>query len=177
MNKAEKNSITLGRMKWFWCVPAALMYTVTQIPFGRPVAFALCLIFGAAFYLICSRASNYIICEDIINDMREALEKLGHSDSIFEIKSFNSGLVVRVYLIRARQKADMCNMAIIKGLEKGWYKKHLWMTQIVDLADAEEVTEARSKLNLALLDRIKDDRPKANKKSDNSNKEKKDENE
>ena len=96
MNKAKKYSERLDKLKWFWCIPAAVMYAATQMPFGKATAFGLALCFGASFYLICSRGRMHIISEDIVKDIKDSLSKYGQEDSIFEVKGFSFGLVVRV---------------------------------------------------------------------------------
>lgn len=152
MEKAEKNSRNLDRLKWFWCVPAALMFAGTQLTFGKVGAFGLAITFGIAFYLICSRASQFIICEDIVKDMRDTLDRMGQRENMFEVKGFGMGLVVRVYMIQAGRRMSECNKAVLEKLDRGWYKSHIWVTQIVDIESEDDVHQAQLVLNKALLD-------------------------
>ena len=156
MEKAERNSLKLGRIGWFWFLPSIVMFLVTQPPFGTVAALALSAVFGLAFNRICKKARNGIICEEIVRDMKEGLDKAGFKDTVFEIKNVNIGLVVRVYMIQARSRAEIYSKIIADRLESGWYKKHIWMTQVVDVERAEAIGDARRVLNEALIDDIKE---------------------
>lgn len=167
LNKAEKNSRLLEKLRWLWCVPSAVMYAATQIPFGRTIAFVLALLFGAAFFIICSRGRMYIISEDIVKDMKAVLKVFGHENSVFEIKSYSFGMVVRVYLIRANLKAPLYSKAVIDKLSKGWYKNMVWMTQIVDISEESDVKRVQKELNAAMIADLekKDQEERENKKA------------
>lgn len=156
MNKAEANSSKLEKIRWLWFIPSAIMYTATEVPLGKTMAVALCAAFGLAFYGICSKGRMFIIGEDIVNDMRAALDGLGQRDSVFEIKNFNLGLVVRVYLIKAREMTPICNKVIMEKLNKGWYNDQVWITQVVDLEETKEVNTAQKILNEALVNDIRE---------------------
>ena len=91
-----------------------------------------------------------------IKDMREGLDRAGFGDTVFEIKSLNIGLVVRVYLIQARNRAEIYSKVISDRLEASWYKKHIWLTQVVDVERAEAIGDARRVLNDALIEDIKE---------------------
>ncbi len=160
MNKARRNSERLEKLRWLWCVPAAAMYAATQIPFGKTAAFALAVVFGAAFYLICSRGRMHVISEDIVRDIRETLKRFGHEDSVYEIKGFSFGLVVRVYLFKAKFNTPTCTKAIMDRLSKGWYKNLVWVAQIVDIEEESELRKAQKDLDQALLDTLERERGK-----------------
>ena len=102
MEKARRDSLKLGRLKWLCFVPATVMFLWTRAAFGTTVSIILAFAFGIAFGKICSRGKRTIICEEIIRDMKHGLSKAGFYDTVFEIKSLNIGLVVRVYLIKAK---------------------------------------------------------------------------
>ena len=160
MNKAKKYSERLDKLKWFWCIPAAVMYAATQIPFGKATAFGLALCFGASFYLICSRGRMHIISEDIVKDIKDSLSKYGQEDSIFEVKGFSFGLVVRVYLYRATFKTPACTKAIMEKLSKGWYKNLVWVAQVVDVAEESQFKSLQKELDQALIDTLESERGK-----------------
>lgn len=164
MGKAEKNSQKLEKLRWFWFIPSAAMFAGTQIPFGRGVAFCLSAVFGIAFYLLCTRGRMFIICEEIVRDMRDALDSLGQMENVFEVKSFSVGLVVRVYLIKARRMAPICNKAILDKIDRGWYKNLVWVTQVVDIEGESEVKEAQKALNESLLEGINQENGKGKRK-------------
>lgn len=154
MGKAERNSKKLENLRWFWFIPSALMYAATQIPFGKGVALALSAVFGIAFYFICSRGRMLVICEDIVRDVAQTLERLGQNENVFEVKSMSFGIVVRVYMVKARQGGPACTKAILDKLSKGWYKKFIWITQVVDIDGEKDIKEAQKALDQSLLDDI-----------------------
>ena len=155
MGKAERLSTRLEKIRWLWFIPSALMYIGTQIPFGKGPALMVSMVFGVAFYLICSRGRPMIICEEIIRDMRSTLEKLGEHEGVFEVKNFSPGLVVRVYLIMASQMVPEFNRALREKIEKSWYKKLVWMTQVVEVEDSYEIKAARRALEESVLNDLR----------------------
>ena len=160
MNKAKKYSKRLDTIKWFWCIPSAIMYAVTQIPFGKMTAFGLAVIFGIAFYVICNRGRMHIISEEIVRDIKESLKAFGQENSVYEVKGFSFGLVVRVYLFRANLKTPACTKAIMDRLSKGWYKNQVWVAQVVNIEEESQLKSAQKDLDKALLASLEDERGK-----------------
>ena len=160
MNKAKKYSERLDLLKWFWCIPSAIMYAATQVPFGKATAFGLALMFGAAFFLICSRGRMHIISEDIVKDVKESLKAFGQENSVFEVRGFSFGLVVRVYLYRANIKTPACTKAIMERLSKGWYKNLVWVAHVVDVAEESQLKSLQKELDQALIDTLESERGK-----------------
>ena len=160
MNKAKRYSQRLEKLRWLWCLPAAVMYAATQVPFGQTAAFVLAVVFGVAFYLICSRGRMHVISEDIVRDIRDTLKRFGHEDSVYEIKGFTFGLVVRVYLFKAKLNTPTCTKAIMDRLSRGWYKNMVWVAQIVDIEEESQLRNAQKDLDQALLDTLERERGK-----------------
>ena len=98
MEKAERDSLKLGRLRWLWFLPAICMFLGTRTSFGTVAALTLAAVFGFAFNKICRKGSRIIICEEIIKDMREGLDRAGFGDTVFEIKSLNIGRVSYTHL-------------------------------------------------------------------------------
>lgn len=158
MNKAKKYSKVLELVRWFWCIPAAIMYVVTYVPFGTTAALVLALMFGGAFYFICSRGRMHIISEDIVNDIKKSLKGFGQENSIFEVKGFTFGLVVRVYLFRANVKTPMCTKVIMDRIARGWYKNMVWVAQVVDLSEKSQLKKLQKELDQALITALEKER-------------------
>lgn len=156
MGKAEKDSLRLGKLRWLWFVPALIMFFVSRMAFGTTAAAILAAAFGIGYFKICTGAKKKVICDEIISDMKESLGKAGFENTVFEIKSMSIGLVVRVYLIRARSRAEIYSRIISERIESGWYKKHIWVTQVVDVEKSESIEEARRVLNEVLLEDIRE---------------------
>ena len=111
-NKAEKNSSKLETIRWLCFVPALIMYFAVREAFGTAAAMIAAAVFGMGFFAICSRGRMRVICEEIVSDISETLEKMGHDQIFFEVKKFSPAFVIRVYLIRARNSAPMYKKAI-----------------------------------------------------------------
>lgn len=154
-NKAEKNSSKLETIRWLCFVPALIMYFAVREAFGTAAAMIAAAVFGMGFFAICSRGRMRVICEEIVSDISETLEKMGHDEIFFEVKKFSPGFVIRVYLIRARNSAPMYKKAILDRLNRGWYKRHVLAAQVVDIEGVEDVKEAQRMLNSALLEDLK----------------------
>ena len=58
--------------------------------------------------------------------------------------------------IQARNRAEIYSKVISDRLEASWYKKHIWLTQVVDVERAEAIGDARRVLNDALIEDIKE---------------------
>lgn len=164
MNKAKKYSERLDRIKWLWCIPALIMYTATITPFGKSTAFMISILFGAAFYAICSRGRMHIISEDIVKDVKDTLKRFGHEDSIYEVKGFGIGLVVRVYLFGAKVKTPACTKAIMNRLSMGWYKNLVWVAQVVDVEEESQVRKLQRELDEVLLTTLEEEKGKRRKR-------------
>ena len=95
-----------------------------------------------------------VICEEIVKDAAQALEMRGQNENIFEVKSMSFGIVVRVYLVKARQEGPACTKAVLDKLSQGWYKKFIWITQVVDIDGEKDIKEAQKALDKSLLDDI-----------------------
>ena len=156
MTKAQKNSIKLETLRWFWFIPSGIMYLAARSAFGIVEGTLLAVIFGAAFFVICSRGRMRVISEEIVADITRALAELGQRESFFEVKKISPGFIVRVYLVRARKKAPLCNKAIIESLEHGWYSRRVTGAQIVDIDGEEDMKQVQRELNIELVDELRE---------------------
>ena len=156
MTKAQKNSIKLETLRWFWFIPSGIIYLAARSAFGIVEGTLLAVIFGAAFFVICSRGRMRVISEEIVADITRALAELGQRESFFEVKKISPGFIVRVYLVRARKKAPLCNKAIIESLEHGWYSRHVTGAQIVDIDGEEDMKQVQRELNIELVDELRE---------------------
>ncbi len=107
MSKAEKNSSKLEILKMD-VFPAGAdhvhrsqrsLWNSGSSSFGR--------CFWHGFFVICSRGRMRVICEEIVSDISQTLDKMGHDEIFFEVKKFSPGFVIRVYLVRARNRAPL----------------------------------------------------------------------
>ena len=156
MESNEKIVGILSRVRWLCPVPAVIMYMGTIDAFGSSWATALGLIFMLGFYYICNRERRLLLCESIVTDIREELKKVGHETAVYELRSLRIGIVVRVYLIKAGSRAHLCNRAVLSVLTRGWYRKFVSATQIVDLDSEVDIKEAKISLDEDLLDDLKE---------------------
>ena len=163
MSKAEKYSSRLTIIRWLCFAPALVIFAALRGPFGTLLSAAAGLCFGAAFFAICSRGSRRIICEEIVADLTEAISKLGHREILFEVRKFTPGLVVRIYLVRARQLTPACVKLIRARIKNCWYRRYVIATQVTDVNGLEDVEKARRRLNRELLEDLTQKLKKENK--------------
>ena len=89
-----------------------------------------------------------------------AIEKLCSKNSVFEVRGFSFGLVVRVYLYRANIKTPACTKAIMDRLSRGWYKNLVWVAQVVDVTEEGQMKSLQKELDQALIDTLESERGK-----------------
>ena len=92
------------------------------------------------------------MCQHVADDLKNAVLEAGHNRCIVEIKSMNAGLITRVYLIRAEGKETLLNRVVLERINRSWYRKNIWVTQILGMEDESELKEAHEFLDEALLD-------------------------
>jgi len=155
MEQVKKNLTLLGRLKWLGPVLAVVMYLFVEPRLGYMWALALGSIAGSAYILICDNARKTIMCEHVALDLGAVLKARGFSRHSFEIKSLKTGLIIRIYLISAGEKAVACNTIIMERITNSWYKDMVWITQLVDLDSEEDINEARDNLDDELIEQLK----------------------
>lgn len=166
MERAERRIRALAAVRWLAPVPALIIYIAVNGIFPDWATMVLAVGFMFGFSHICNSERKRILCDDIIKDIRTALNEAGHREAVFEVKPMKIGIVVRVYLIRARQKSAECSRVIVHSISIGWYKPYVFATQIVDLDSASDVKEAQLVLNEDLIADIKEKTSKEKGKKD-----------
>ena len=153
--KVKKKVLFMKRLRWIGLLFGVLMYCGTFLAFGHLIASLLGIAAGLGFYYICDSESRRTMCQHVADDLRSAVTEAGHSRCIVEIKSISTGLITRVYIIGAKGIAARYNRAVMERINRSWYKKHIWVTQIVELNHENELKEAHEYLDDALLDDLK----------------------
>ena len=162
-----KKKITFFRyLRYLGLIPGILMFCGTFSAFGELPATILGIGAMLGFYAICDRESKRTMCQFVADDLKTALTKAGHSRCVVEIKSISAGLITRVYIIGANGIAARYNRAVLEQINRSWYRKNIWVTQIVELNHENELEEAHEYLDDALLDDIKRMRGEKSKQKD-----------
>lgn len=147
MGKSERTIKTLNSVRWLGIMPALIIYAACAGVFAPWLTAVLTVGFWAGFAFICTSEKKRILCADIVKDITGALARAGHKDAVFEIKPLKIGIVIRVYLIRARHKSMLCSEAITSSITSGWYRHYVRAMQIVDLDSEADVSEAQMMFN------------------------------
>ena len=153
-----------------------LMYMGTEQAFGDIAATVLAVAAAVAFYFICDGEGRRTMCQYVADALRAAVAAAGLSRCVVEIKSINAGLITRIYLIQAGPLATRCNREGFERINKSWYRKSIWVTQILELESEGELEEAQAFLDEALFDDLKKMRDKDDKNDKNDRNDKNDEN-
>ena len=164
MESIKKKTNLLGKVKWLGAGFAVIMYLAVVNTFGEVPAIILGAVAGVSFFLICEKEKRNILCEHVSETIHAALEKIGQSDCIFEIKTMRPGLIIRVYLIKANEKVHLCNKAIIDTISRSWFRQQVWITQVVNINSEEDIDDAQRSLNEELLNDVRGAREKEGKK-------------
>lgn len=143
------------RLRWMGVIFGIIMYLATFMAFGHITATLLASLATAGFFAICSREGTRTMCQYVADDLKNAVKEAGHNRCIVEIKSINAGLITRVYLIRAEGKETLLNRVVLERINRSWYRKNIWVTQILGMEDESELKDAHDFLDEALIEDLK----------------------
>ena len=144
----------IGMAKWL-CIPlGSIMYFGTVNSFGHYAACLLCLAATIGFFQLMRGEQGRLIGESIADDIRAAIKEVGGVESLIEIKRLKSGILARVYLVNAREKAIFVHKAVTRKLDGCSMKKYLWVMQLTDMADKDDFKETQQRLNEQLLEEL-----------------------
>lgn len=155
MDSVRKKAGILGRLKWLGILSGIIMYYSTVHSFGNMISTILGCVAAVAFYVICENERRRSLSSCVSEHLSEVLAKLGQEENIFEIKSTGTQMIVRIYLIRARERALLCSKAVLDAIDKSWYCSKVLITQIVDIDKKEDMEQMRSTLDEDLFEQLK----------------------
>lgn len=155
MEEIKKKVFFMKKIRWVGLILGIIMYECTVGSFGNGLSTFLAIVAALGFYYICDSEGKRTMCTFVADDLKAAVLAAGHSHCVVEIKSMNVGLITRVYLIGAGSLALRCNRAVLERINRSWYKKSIWVTQILELENEGELEEAQAFLDDALYDDIK----------------------
>ena len=148
----EKRVKAMGMAKWL-CIPLGfIMYCGTVNSFGYFAAWFLCLAATVGFWVLVRGEQSRLISETIADDIKDAIKEVGDVESFIEIKRVKSGILARVYLVNAREKAVFVQKAITRKLDGCSMKKYLWVMQMTDMHGRDEFKETQRRLNDQLIE-------------------------
>jgi hypothetical protein len=150
----EKQVKAIGWAKWL-CIPLGIiMYYGTVSSFGELSASILCFMATAVFWKLMKGEQGRIIGETIADDIRDAIKEVGGVESFVEIKRLRSGILARVYLVNAKEKAIFVHRAITRKLDGCSMKKYLWVMQLTDMPGRDDFKETQKRLNDQLVEEV-----------------------
>ncbi|MBR3785227.1 MAG: hypothetical protein IKJ77_02330 [Firmicutes bacterium] len=151
----ERQVRVIGLAKWL-CIPlGCIMFYGTVNSFGPFAARLLSLAAMAGFFLLMRNEQHRLIGETIAGDIRDAIQEVGNVESFVEIRRVKSGILARVYLVNAREKAVFVQRAITRKLEECSMKKYLWVMQLTDMPAGVSLEETQQKLNEKLMEELR----------------------
>ena len=150
----EKQVKVMGLAKWL-CIPMGMiMYYGTVNSFGHYAACFLCLAATVGFWMLMRGEQGRIIGETIADDIKEAIKEVDGVESFIEIKRLKSGILARVYLVNAREKAIFVHKSIQRKLDDCSMKKYLWVMQLTDMPGKDDFKETQKRLNEQLSEEV-----------------------
>lgn len=161
MKNVKKKFELLNRLKWMGGLLGLVVYLATWEPFGELLAMALCFFFTTTFYRICKKESMRLLCDFVAADLKKVVQEAGHEHCIVEIKSFAEGLITRVYLVNAGARSALYGRIVLSHIGNSWYKKNVWVTQMLDVAGEGEIQDASRMLDDELYQQLKKARMEA----------------
>lgn len=155
MDSVRKKAGILGRLKWLGLFAGLIMYYATVYSFGNVISMILACVAAVAFYSICENERRTVVSQYVSEHLSEVLKKVGQAENIFEIKTTGTRMIIRIYLVRARERAPLCSKAALEAISKSWYRSKVWITQIVDIDNQEEIPEVQRALDDELFENLK----------------------
>lgn len=144
----------MGLAKWLCAPLGSIMYFGTVNSFGHHIACVLCLLATVSFWVLMKSEQGRVIGESIAGDIREAIKEVGDVESFIEIKRGRSGILARVYLVNAKEKAIFVHRAITRKLDDCSMKKYLWVMQLTDMPGRDDFKETQKRLNEQLIEEL-----------------------
>ncbi|MGN0659991.1 MAG: hypothetical protein ACI4LA_10365 [Emergencia sp.] len=150
----EKTVRIIEYLKWL-CLPlGGIMYLGTYRSFGTAAGCFLGAAAGAAFWILMRSERSRLIGQTIASEIKEAILSAANVESLIEIKRLKSGIIARVYLINAREKASDVQNAVARRMENCTFKKYLWVMQLTDMPGREALRETQRMLNDQLVEEL-----------------------
>ena len=150
----EKQVKLFGFIKWIALPLGYLMYFGTAYSFGGGVAMVLAIFAMLSFWILVKSEQSRLIGQTIAEDIRAALAEFSNVESFVEIKRMKSGILARIYLVNAREKAVYIHRAITHKLDNCSMKKYLWVMQLTDMPAKGAFKETQERLNEQLIEEL-----------------------
>lgn len=145
----------LSRLKWLGFPLGYLMYfgTVNSFPIG--ISLILSIVATVAFWLLIRREEVNYMGRFIAKDVSTAISDVGQYPNIIEIKRLSAGLVVRVYLVQAKEKLPVIQRSIENILRHNVFGNRILFIQMTDMQDRSFLKSHQEALNMELLNTLK----------------------
>ncbi|MCI5688834.1 hypothetical protein AALA24_09490 [Anaerovoracaceae bacterium 42-11] len=150
----EKAVRIIGMMKWLGIPLGYIMLFATRESFGDVAGICLGTIAAVSFWILMQKERSRIIGQTIAKEIKEAISIAGNIESFIEIKRMRSGIIARVYLINAKERAAAVHKSISRRIEQCDLKKYLWVMQMTDMPAASSLSEMQKKLNEQLIEEL-----------------------
>lgn len=155
MERERKLAGILGKLKWMGMLMGIVMYYATVASFGSIVSTVLACIAAVAFYTICENERRRVVSGCVSKHLTEVLAGVGQSESFFEIRTSNVGMIIRIYLVGAGDRTALCARAATDAISRSWYNSKVWITQIADVKSEDEIPRLQKVLDEELIEGIK----------------------
>lgn len=150
----EKKVKKLGVLKWLSFSLGFIMFISIVDSFGPFISSLFSAMAIVVFWNIVKSEQTRIIGQTIADEIKMAISEAGDIDNMIEIKRMKSGIIARVYLINAKEKAQIIHRSIAYRMDKCIFKKYLWIMQLTDMPGKSALQETQRLLNEQLLEEL-----------------------
>ncbi|MGC2872231.1 hypothetical protein ACPW7J_05910 [Ihubacter sp. rT4E-8] len=150
----EKIVRVIEKLKWISPLLGMIMYACTAESFGKILSAVLGGVACGAFWILMVNEKSRLIGATIASEIKEAITETTQAESIIEIKRMRSGIIARVYLIGARDKAVLVNRAVARRMEQCAFKKYLWVMQLTNMSGKSDLRKTQRMLNEQLIEEL-----------------------
>lgn len=150
----EKTVEMIKKARWLSLLFGYIMFFCTQDSFGRTTAVLLGVVAAVVFWTLMGSEHSRLVGQIIADEIKKAIQETEKVESLIEIKKIRSGIIARVYLINARERAGAIHSAINRRLQNSRFRRYIWILQLTDMPAKTMLQEVQKRLNEQLLDEL-----------------------
>ena len=141
----------IANLRWLSIGMGMLMFIFIYITLGLMIALLLGAAAALGFFIVVNTYFQQVIREIIKDLVDKAIIRETHLKCAIRSKTFNSGVLARIYLIGTAKDQLAVKETIKAGIEESAVKKHLRIIQIAFLKETEDIQSTDEELDKQLL--------------------------
>ncbi|MCQ2547574.1 MAG: hypothetical protein MJ145_01055 [Clostridia bacterium] len=154
----EKTIKTCKLIRYLALPLSAIMFFMTCKSIGVVLASLLGMLSFVVFWIMVEKTMGRLVGDELIKELKKAIDSIGHLDSFIEVKTLSAGLLIRVYLVKAGNNIKLYNASFNNRLRNDGLGKYVWMMQVTDIPDLNVLDRVRAELDEKMIEFLKNER-------------------